>query len=374
MRRGYKTFTTLRAALIACALYAGLLALMGGGMFSAAGVAMFALTVSPLYLLIAAFTAGFLPMFACAGMTLAALFVTGQAEGLRLAAYGALYLLPMAAAAAYCMTRQVPFWRTCGLIAALLAISQMCICLMLQLKSGGRLYLAAGSLAAAAVNAQPYRDGLLYTLISYGLLNVPAAMQDTAIVAVEGGYAFSAEAVNELLLQMRSYVSQAMRALVPALLVSGSALNALMGVSLGVRYGRRAAQRRAFKRGEKEQFLPDLGMPPLRAWYIPRPWGLRIGLLAIGYPLARLASGDALYLLGSLMWQAFSLCFAVQGLASVNAAQHRRGTGRGWRTAVVAAAFIFRFMQTVLIIAGVVDQFSNVRGLRPPLRPRNEEE
>ena len=112
-------------------------------------------------------------------------------------------------------------------------------------------------------------------------------------------------------------------------------------------------------------------MPELRYWYIPRPWGLRIGILAVGYLIMRLPVGDTLYLLGALMWQTFCVCFAVQGLAAINFNQHQRGTRKGWRVAAIIAAMTVSLFQSVLMIIGVFDQINNARGLRPALKPRD---
>lgn len=372
MQRGFKTYMSVRAAVIDVALCAAILAFSTlGGAFPAFGAAGIALYMMPLYLLISAPVAGLLPAGACLALSLLSLLLTG---GVRLCAFGALYLVPMAAVYTACLLQNKRFWLTCAMTAGALSASLLAIYLILQAMTGGSLYQAAAAAAVDTLNALPVRDGLLYMLCSYGLLSLPASMQESAVIVVGGYYAFSPEAANELLLQIRSYVYTLLEALAPSLLVTGSGLNTLLGVSLGVYYGARCEQRRAYKRDEDALPTPDLNMPPLRLWHIPRPWGLRIGVLAIGYLLMRFAANDALYMLGALMWQAFYLCFAVQGLAATNFAQHQRGTARGWRVAVIVMAAALRFIQIAMVIVGVIDQFSNARGLRPPLQPRNEEE
>lgn len=233
---------------------------------------------------------------------------------------------------------------------------------LVQGMTGGQLYAAAGDAVMQSLDGLAMRDSLLYTLHQMGLLSLPQAMRETALVAVEGGYAFSAEAAQELTLQCRTLVMSLLHGLLPALLVSGTATNVLTGMGLGIYFGRRAAQKRAFKRDEPEQDIPDLGMPELRYWHIPRPWGLRIGILAVGYLIMRLPVGDTLYLLGALMWQAFCVCFAVQGLAAINFNQHQRGTRKGWRVAAIIAAMTVSLFQSVLMIIGVFDQINNARG------------
>ncbi|MBQ7454796.1 MAG: DUF2232 domain-containing protein [Clostridia bacterium] len=371
MQRGIKTYTTARAALVACLLCAALLFMMSGGLFGAFSTAAFALTTMPLYLLFTATLAGILPMSFCAALTVAALGLNG---GVTLLFYGAVFLAPLTAGYAVCLTKKVAFWRTVALMAALQTAALLVIFLDLQRRTGGELYAAAGAWAAEAIGQLDARDSLLYTLASYGLLEVPKSMRDTALVAVGEYYVLSDEVVTELLLQVRSYVGQLTMSLVPSLLIASSATNALLGVSAGIRFGRRAAQRRAVKRNEEILEIPDLSMPPLREWHLPRPWGLRIGVLAVGYVLMHYAANDTLYMLGALMWQVFMMCFGVQGLAAFNASQHRRGTSRFWRWATVAAALLLHFMQVALAIVGVADQMTNARGLRPPLRPRGNEE
>lgn len=372
MRRGLTTFTTARAAITACVLCAGLLALLSlGGLFPAVTLTLILLSVGPACLMIIGFTAGFLPMGLCLAAMLAALFHCG---GVRLLGFGAVYLAPVTAAFVLCLMKRVPFWRACGYLAGLLMAEQLCIYLLLQSLTGNSLYLAAGGLAAQAVNGMSIRDDFLYALVSMGLLAVPESMRSGAVVTVPGGYALSQEVVEELLLQIRSYVGQMLEALTPSTLVSGSGLNALLGLGLGIRWGASAAQKRAFKRDEPLQVIPDLQMPPLREWHIPRPWGLRIGILAVGFLLTRVSSGGSLYMLGAIMTQVFTLCFGVQGLAAFNYSQHKRGAGKTWRGLMVALSLVLRFVQIALVVVGVVDQISNTRGLRPPLRPRDEEE
>ena len=372
MRRGYATYTTVRAAVLSCALWAGAAALiLALGDMSGLMLAPPVLWAGPALLMIIGLTAGLIPMALCLGMTLAAFALTGPAL---LVACAALYLLPALAAYGYSLSRPLPFWRACALIAASLLLGQLAIYLLMQRQTQGMLFSEAGMALARIVGGLPYRDDLLYSLVNAGFLRIPASMRDTAIVAVPGGYALSTGVTGELLLQVRTLTEQLLEGLVPELLITVSGLNALLGLSLGIRYGVQAAQKRAFLRGEDPLPVPDLGMPPLRTWHLPRPWGLRIGLMAIGYPLMRYGNTTTLITVGSILFQVFSLCFAVQGLATLNDAQHRRGTSRGWRSAVVVLSLLFRFMQIALIFIGVMDQIKNTRGLRPPMRPRDEEE
>ena len=351
------------------ALLAALLALTSANiLFPGLSLAVFVLSSMPVLLMMIGLIAGLIPMFFCLLMALAALLRVG---GAMLLGFGALYLLPMTAVYVYCLLRRQPFWHSCAALALALSGALTVIYALVQGMTGGQLYAAAGDAVMQSLDGLAMRDSLLYTLHQMGLLSLPQAMRETALVAVEGGYAFSAEAAQELTLQCRTLVMSLLHGLLPALLVSGTATNVLTGMGLGIYFGRRAAQKRAFKRDEPEQDIPDLGMPELRYWHIPRPWGLRIGILAVGYLIMRLPVGDTLYLLGALMWQAFCVCFAVQGLAAINFNQHQRGTRKGWRVAAIIAAMTVSLFQSVLMIIGVVDQINNARGLRPALKPRD---
>ena len=371
MERGIRTYTTTRAALVAVGVCAAALALLSlGGLFPAAALVLCTASFAPACLMIVFFTAGLVPACTCLLMILACVFWRGggMAAGLT-----ALYLIAGLGTCVVCVFRRVSFFPAAGLTAAAMTAAVMVIYLLLQARTHGDLYGAAGGYAALTFSRFSYRDELLYTLVNMGFLQLPSSMLDTAIVASEGGYALSEEAVNELLLQVRSVSSGLLESLVPSLMISGSLTGSVTGLGFGIHFGRRAAQRRAFSTDTPQQDIPDLGMPPLKEWHLPRPWGLRIGLLALGYPLARMGTGS-LYMLGTIMWQVFAFCFGLQGLAALNHAQHRRGSGRIVRGTVIALALVLQFLQMVLIVIGVVDQISNTRGLRPPLQPKQKEE
>lgn len=371
MVRGIRTYTTLRAAAVSVALCLAALAFLSlGGLFPSVALLLCAASLAPACLMIVFFTAGLIPMLCCLGLILGCIL---WRAGLPAAALAGLYLGAGMGACVVCTLKGVPFLKAVGLTAAALTGAVAVVYLVLQRLTGGDLYQAAGRYAALAVNGLPYRDSFLYALINMGFLQLPASMRDSALVASEAGYVFSEEALNELLLQLRSLCGQLLEGLVPSLMVSGSLTGSTAGIGLGIHFGRRAAQRRAYSRDEEQQPIPDLGMPPLREWHLPRPWGLRVGVMALGYLLSRFGTGS-LFMLGTLMWQLFSFCFGLQGLAAFNFAQHRRGTGRIGRGAVIALALALPFVQTALVIVGIVDQVSNTRGLRPPLRPPQKEE
>ena len=199
MKRGLKTCTTLRAAIIACVICAALLALTSANiLFPGLSLAVFVLSSMPVLLMMIGLIAGLIPMFFCLLMALAALLRVG---GAMLLGFGALYLLPMTAVYVYCLLRRQPFWHSCAALALALSGALTVIYALVQGMTGGQLYAAAGDAVMQSLDGLAMRDSLLYTLHQMGLLSLPQAMRETALVAVEGGYAFSAEAAQELLRQ-----------------------------------------------------------------------------------------------------------------------------------------------------------------------------
>lgn len=371
MRRGLTTYTTLRAALTACVLCVLLMLFCLTGGLPAVSIAGFTLMLMPVFLMITGLVAGFIPLAVCTAVLLASMLYSGGAV---FTFYGALYILPMLGIYAYGVYKKQDFRRVLLSVIGALFVSQLLIFALLQRAAGGQLYEAAGQAAASYIETFPGRDYMLYLFCSMGLLGVPSSMKDTALIAVESGFVFSPEAVAELINQVRSFVSGQLQAIMPALLVSGSVLSGVMGLGFGIYFGQRSMHRRAVRLNEPEQDIPSLDMPELRYWHIPRGWGIRIGFLGIGYLIIMFATHQTVLLVGALMWQVFSVCYALQGLASIHHSQRQKGTGKFWRIALIVAAMTVSFMQTVLIIFGVADQITDPRGLRPPLAPHTDRE
>lgn len=371
MRRGITTYTTLRAALISCILCALMLSFFSVAALPAVNMAVITLSVMPVYLIITGMVAGFVPLSICALGTLSCLGMTG---GVRLMLFGLLYLLPFLAAFVYGVSKRRHFWKTLGSMVGALFVSQIAIFAILQGMTDGNMYQAAGNAVADFVAAAPGRDNVFYLFLNAGLLGLPESMIDSALVTVENYYTFSEEAALEMLKQLRSLVSGLLQNMMPSLIVSGSILYSVIGLGMGIHFGQRSKHRRAMRLNEPEQDIPDLDMPPLSRWHIPRPWGLRIGILGIGYFLISFAQSNAVMLAGALMWQVFATCYGLQGLAAIHYNQKKRGTSKFWRVALIVASLALSFMQYVLIFMGIIDQITNMRGLRPQLPPRENRE
>ena len=114
--------------------------------------------------------------------------------------------------------------------------------------------------------------------------------------------------------------------------------------------------------------FPDLEMPPLQTWHIPRGIGWQVGLALIGGYLLRFSGTHAVKIAGIMLYAAASGVFMIQGAAFINFMQKRRGTKRFWRVLVPLLLMTTPF----LMFIGIFDQFNNVRGLRKPPEPKED--
>lgn len=289
------------------------------------------------------------------------------------AALAAMYGLPIAAAFAVLVMRREPFRRAClVMIGVHLAAMAACF-MMLQNLAGGSLYAEAGRRAAQAVEQWSLGDTLLYQLYSMGLLDLPAAMEGAALRPVLGGYELAAEAKKDLLLSLQSLVSTQLFALIPSVIVTQSILGGVACLILPLRFGAIAQERRALKASSPEgegagaaEAFPDLGMPGLETWHLPRGVGWKVGAaLVAGYFLQGSAQ-PSLCVAGVILYAAARAIYSIQGAALVYYMQKARGIKRVWRVIVPIALLLF----SILFVIGVFDQISNIRRLRKPREPK----
>jgi hypothetical protein len=289
----------------------------------------------------------------------AALFISAGPAG---ALMGAVYLGPIAAAYLYCFRQGVPFFKAAAAIAGAFFLGQLAVFLALQFMLGWQLYARAADAVVQGIDTIPEGDSLLYLLNVYGILPLPQELAKNLLVETEFGYKLAEAARTELINSLRSLAMSWLKGYIPASLVSHSLLAGIGGTALALHWGEKAARRRAFKR-DTEAVVPDLDMPPFHKWFMPRGFGLRAGILAVGYPLALYGSGESLQMAGQMMFSAFSALYLLQGLSALNSIQRKRGHKAFWRSA--AAVGMLLLVQQGLVIIGVADQWMDFRGLRP---------
>ncbi len=368
----------------------------------------------------------YLPVLLCiAGLwagSAALLVGLAAAVGICLYAFGmtgglvtALYLLPYTAAFLIVVEKRVPFFKASAVMGLTLLLSQLAAFVILNTLTDYQLYRAAGDAAAQVISASSLCDELLISLYQSGLIRLRSELTDDAFrsVAMLGRDATTVIGVyltdfgrQELLLGFASTVEDLMKQL-PLLIVQDSIFFSVGGLGLSLYIGRIAQQRRVYKgaretevraalnarkaavaRGETpgkptfetaEDFrkrlekaeqetpegFPDLKMPPLSKWFMPRGIGLKVGLLALGYLPMAMSDTPAVIMAGGIAFTVFSSLYMIQGMAALNFLQRKSGAGSVRRR--VALIVMLLLFKTLFHILGIVDQAANFRGLREPL-------
>ncbi len=323
--------------------------------------------LAPVGACLAAVLGGLVPMLA--GL-LSCVLTLHLCFGLTGALLGLLYLLPVCAAFVAAFALRLPFFRAAAIAAAAMFASQFAVFLILQGMTDGRMYEAAGEAVSAYVAGMEECDMLLITLFRSGLIGAAQELSGDMLIETIGGFTLTDAARGDFLLSLSNVVKNLLSAFAPGALISQSVYAGVGAVALGVRLGSVGWQREAFRKDMPDAGkFPDLGMPPLAKWHLPRGWGLRVGALASGYLLMAMGDGT-LAMLGALMYAAFSSVYALQGVAFVNFVQHKRGSKFGWR--IAAPILLFLLVHQALVVLGVFDQVSGARGLRPPLQKNQE--
>ena len=295
------------------------------------------------------------------------------------------YLLPFLITILYVLNKKIPFFKGCGMLAAVFLLSQMVCFLMLKAQCpDGDVYRAAGEGFAGLLTESGQGDYILAFLYQSGFLTISESVQSDAFVQIGEYYYLTEAGVQELLLALTGLIEDAAKAL-PACIVSDSILFSAGSLGLGLYIGKISYQRRNFKREDAPEDLddnqqtvtppepdfPDLQMPALSDWFLPRRVGLCVALFASGYVIAMVSSGEAAYMLGNMMFSVFSSVYMLQGMASLDFLHKKLGrkvvSRRVWLIVFTVLA------SSVLVILGCVDQLTNYRKKRPPMGQNNSD-
>lgn len=347
-----------------------------GGLYAA----MFLVYLAPVLLCTAGLCAGALPMALGLAAALVGMHMLAGEKGLMACA---VYLLPLIAAFVWIVLRRVPFWKGCAVMIGAHVLCMAGLYAILQSWTGGNLYQAAGNAAAQALTDWELGDYLLvelYDRVGLIQLTTERAQQLRNALAESlraGVFSLPQEVRRDMLLSVSSLISTQLEGLVPSLIAGQSVLGGVGCLLLPLRFGYLAEEKRHFLQQDAQEDdetakrtldFPDLGMPPLRVWFIPRGIGWQVGAaLAAGY-LLQYSGTPALAVAGMILYSAASAVFTLQGLALLNYIQHLRGRKRTWRVIVP----LLLMMTRLLMILGVFDQVVNLRGLRKPREPKED--
>lgn len=260
--------------------------------------------------------------------------------------------------------KKVPFWYTAAALVLAQLVSQLGIYLVLGSMVEGDLFIAAGHAVSTLVRESELCDVLLSTLYQSGLITLSPEYLDSAVVESLTGFVLSDVARDELLLSLADTLRSMLSAMLPGMLISHSIETGVLTCAWPLLSAQRKHQQLLVQDLPEKRNPPvhTLDMPPFRDWHIPRPWGLRIAILGAGYFLA-LSQNSALSLLGQMFFSLFSAVYGIQGMATLNFIQHKKGTRRGWRIAL--PIILTLLLPNALLFLGIIDQVTNLRALRP---------
>ncbi len=209
------------------------------------------------------------------------------------------------------------------------------------------------------LSVMPERDGLLSASYQYGLLALPAHLAENPLVQTfENTWTFTPEVLSEFYKQIATRVSLWLRVLVPSLISSYSLYLGLGGVFLSNYYGKRQAQRRAFRKDEAP-VLPAPDYPEFSKWYIPKALVVPLWVMGGISLVSRLSNQPGLMLAGSMLYNIFATFFSMQGLSFINHFQKQKGTKPVFRGLTIAALALI--LPQAALILGMFDQFNNSR-------------
>ncbi len=352
--KGIRLYTTHKHALLLIVIMGALVAFLTASPLPSVSYLGIGPVVLPIVLLFSATLAGILPTLAGLLLMLFGAFRVFGLEGL----WFALYLAPLVIAFLLCLEREVPFFKTAGILLITLVFSMAFLFFFLQRAAGGALYSAAAKAAISGIDSLPYRDSFLYMLWKYGFLQSDFTQDAQAMIAAQnGGWAFKPEVVSEFYKQIDSRLVNLLSAYFPSLLTGFSLLLSLPVAGLAV------------KLGNRYQTAPSLSMPPFSTWYIPKALNPALLILAAGYLLSSLVRQVVFSTAGQLMYNVFSTVMMIQGLSLLNFILKRRGTRPVAR--FLLALILLVALPFAALFLGIFDQLADPRKLRVVKKPND---
>ena len=352
MLRLYPWFRPGWAALIWCAVPA-LMSL--AGLFSPLWMAAAVLS-APFVAAVAGGRGGLTSLIAGAALPLAALVKWQLPAGL-LAAAAAYALIPAVSGAAL-FIRRVPFWKAMAVQLGAFTLVLALAVLLIRPLYGPDLFQAAGRGAAAFISAQEESDMLLIQLNQLGLCT--ASLSDLGLPVPWVSFGQTVKLLPAVKAELLASLTTTVESLAywkgPGLLVNWVLAGGLVTLCAPVCF-------------HKRRGWDTLDMPVFARWRLPRGMGAQAGSLAAGYLLPYLSYSPALVILGNMMSAAFFGIFMVQGAATLEYLQKKKGAS--WGTRRVWICVLGLILPFVLVLMGVWDQLANMRGLGAP---KNREE
>lgn len=361
--RSLKLYTSPKAALWSLLPLAAVLFLLTRMPFPGLYLGMTLLFVMPFLLQIILCVAGLAPASLALMLGAAAMQLAMGPQGMQAAL---LYLLPPIAAYLVCLQLRIDWqWSMLAIGLSVIAAALMLFFFARSIM-GSDPFAALTKSAADAMEALPERDYFLDTFYRFGILALPEHIAASPLVPKEGGgFTFSPEALAEFYKQIGLRLDLWFRALLPVLISSYSIWLGVTGPFVSTHYGRRHAQRLAFRSGEEvkqEDIFQGFRLPDFATWYLPRMQGYALFACGGIYLLTRMAPGGTFALAGRMLYQVFAALFSIQGLSLINHLQ-KRGNSRPFVRGLSMMGLL-AVLPLAVMFAGIYDQISDPRKLR----------
>lgn len=349
-------FYSPKGFLVSMALTAIVLVLLAGSAFAPLYLLSAIVFLFPFYLQMMLRVSG--PVPAALSLMMICLAVMLRIN-LSAALFTLLYLAVPLLIYAYCLYKKLSFEKT--VLSIVLGYSIIVLVLYFSVFQilGNDPFGTLSDQLIQGLSVLPERDGLLSASYQYGLLALPSNMAENPLVQTpQDAWTFAPKVLSEFYKQIATRTSLWLRALVPSLISSLSIYLSLGGVFLSGYYGKRQAQRRAF-RTNSSIAVPSPAYPEFSKWYIPKPFVTPLWVIGGISILSRFISQPGIALAGSLLYNIFASIFSIQGLSFMNHIQKQKGTKPGFR-GLTLAALVLILPQAALIL-GIFDQFNDSR-------------
>ena len=339
----------------------------------------------PILLMVTGLWAGLLPFLFS---LVCIIFMMGASFGSIGLISTALFLVPLSIVFLFVVEKEKPFWNACLSIFLAFLAGQIAIYLLLSNLAGGDIPMAAGKVIASQIDASPFRDLILLSFYQSGLIFVKEDLLTSVMVLKDGFASLTDFGVAEMLKSIANTIENLLSAL-PSLIIGGAISTSIVGFGLSLYLGRISAQKIDIKKnstppssaseetpsetkneGNVKQLrkipenFPDLKMPDLSTWHIPKGYGLMVFSMAIGYLFLYTTNSNTLFTIGYIMTAIFTTIFSIQGMASMNFLQKKMGAKPLTRKVILV--LVYTLLPPLLLWLGLLDQATNSRKLRTP--------
>lgn len=317
----------------------------------------------------AALTGGIAP--AAAGISVS-IYACAQVMGLPGMISACVYLIPIFIAFLVVHRLKLPFFKGCAAMMLTHIIAAAGVYLYLQQLFNQQLYRAAADGAMQWFSSQEGGDTLLYMLYQHGLIPLNTEMKEEMQALLPTiPFALSPALRQEMLLSLGAMTEELLFEMTLLLFTLQAFLSGVACMLLPQRFGKLLYAKQQFLAGEGAVLppFPDLKMPPLSLWHLPRGIGWKVAVVWIaGSFLQSIQADQSIQIAGAILNNCATAVFTWQGAALLNFVQKAKGTRRAFRVLLPLLLLVLG----VLPYMGIFDQIINLRGLRKPPEPKED--